>query len=169
MILGMASPAKTAQLQIRVTDQQKTAIQEAAARAGMDMSAYVLSCVLTAPSVQFQECVVSCAREASSRFALAELNSLLAELTPGEMSNAVAGAPSVALPPFLANYVAAMVETGCARCSVPAPAWTRAIAPLESPAFSSSLKSLRLHLLTHSPPAFRLRNIFIDSSLGQRV
>jgi hypothetical protein len=35
--------------------------------------------------------------------------------------------------------------------------------------FCSSLQSLRMHLLTHSPPPFRRRNIFIDSSLGQRV
>ena len=31
------------------------------------------------------------------------------------------------------------------------------------------LLSLRLHLLTHSPPPFRLRNIFIDSSVGTRM
>jgi hypothetical protein len=46
--------------------------------------------------------VAGCAREASSRFALAELNSLLTELTPGEMRDAVAVAPTVTLPPFLA-------------------------------------------------------------------
>ena len=165
----MSNPPKTAQLQIRVTEQQKTAIQEAAVRAGMDMSAYVLNRVLSAPSLRFQECVMRCARAAAPRFALAELNSLLAELMPSEMSAAVATAPSVGLPPFLANYVAALVEYGCARCSVPVPAWTRLIAPLESPSFGSALKSLQLHLLTHSPPPFRLRNIFIDSSLGERV
>jgi hypothetical protein len=43
------------------------------------------------------------------------------------------------------------------------------VVPLEEPAFGTALQSLRLHLLTHSPPPFRLRNIFIDSSLGQRV
>lgn len=165
----MGNLAKTAQLQIRVTEQQKAAIQRAARREGMDMSAYVLSRVLTVPSQRFQDCVAGCAREASSRFALAELNSLLTELTPGEMRDAVATAPSVTLPPFLANYVAAIVEYACARCSVAAPAWTRSIVPLQSPVFGSSLQSLRLHLLTHSPAPFRRRNIFIDSSLGQRV
>jgi uncharacterized protein (DUF1778 family) len=165
----MANLAKTAQLQVRVTERQKAAIQRAAARAGMDMSTYVLSRVLSAPSQRFQHCVAGCAREDSSRLALAELNSLLTELTAGEMGDAVGDAPSVPLPPYEANYVAAMVEYGCARCSVAAPAWTRSIAPLESPIFGSSLESLRLHLLTHSPPPFRRRNIFIDSSLGQRV
>jgi uncharacterized protein (DUF1778 family) len=165
----VANLAKTAQLQIRVTEQQKAAVQRAAARAGMDMSTYVLSRVLSATSQWFQDCVAACARAASPRLALAELNSLLSELTPAEMRDAVATAPSVTLPPFLANYVAAIVEYGCARCSVAAPVWTRAIAPLESPVFCSSLQSLRMHLLTHSPPPFRRRNIFIDSSLGQRV
>jgi len=165
----MGNLAKNAQLQIRVTVQEKAAIQRAAEREGMDMSAYVLSRVLNAPSLRFQDCVAGCAREASASFALAELNSLLTELTPGEMRDAVATAPSLNLPPYLANYVAAIVEYGCARCSIAAPAWTRSIAPLESPVFGSPLKSLRLHLLTHSPPPFRRRNIFIDSSLGQRV
>ncbi len=165
----MRQQTKKSQLQIRVSKAEKTAIHQAATRAGMDMSAYVLSRVLSAPSVRFHECVAGCANEASSRFALAELNSLLSELTPGEMIDAVAAPPSVALTPFLANYVAAIVEYGCARCSVAVPGWTRSVAPLEEPAFGTTLQSLRVHLLTHSPPPFRLRNIFIDSSLGQRV
>lgn len=165
----VAEPTKNAQLQIRVTDAEKAAIHRAARRAGMDMSAYVLSRVLSVPSARFQECVAGCAVEPSSRFALAELNSLLSELTRGELRDAVAIAPSVALTPFLANYVAALVEYGCARGSVPAPEWTKSVIPLETPAFGTTLLSLRLHLLTHSPPPFRLRNIFIDSSLGKRV
>lgn len=72
------------------------------------MSAYVLSRVLTDLSQRFQDCVAGCAREVSSRFALAELNTLLTELTPAEMRDAVATAPFVALSPFKANYVAAM-------------------------------------------------------------
>jgi hypothetical protein len=50
-----------------------------------------------------------------------------------------------------------------------APSWTGEVRPLEKPVFGSSLKSLRLHLLRHSPVAFRSRNIFIDSSIGDRV
>ncbi|HTY49830.1 MAG TPA: hypothetical protein VMB48_09070 [Steroidobacteraceae bacterium] len=40
---------------------------------------------------------------------------------------------------------------------------------MSEPAFGSELRSLRLHLLTQSPPAFRCRNIFIDASVGERV
>jgi uncharacterized protein (DUF1778 family) len=165
----MGRQTKQEQLQLRVTEAEKATIHRAAASAGMDMSAYVLRRVLPVAATRFHQCVAACASEATSRFALAELNSLLSELTPAEMSDAVAAPPSVALTPFLENYVAAMVEYGCARCFVPAPVWTHCIAPLEKPAFGTNLEGLRLHLLTHSPPPFRLRNIFIDSSLGQRV
>ena len=161
--------AKKAQLQIRVSSAQKAAIQKAAKRAHMDMSAYVLSRVISAPASRGRECIEACAGRASAGFALAELNSLLAGLTPGEMRDAVAAPPSVTLSPFLSNYVAAMVELGCARCEIAAPAWTRGIAPLDEPAFGTALQSLRLHLLRRSPPPFRRRNIFIDSTLGDRI
>lgn len=133
------------------------------------MSAYVLSRVLSAPAARFQECIAGCACHGTSSFALAELNSLLSALTPSEMRDAIAVPPSINLTPFLANYVAAMVEYGCARCSVAPPAWTRSVVPLDEPAFGTTLQSLRLHLLTHSPPPFRRRNIFIDSSLGKQI
>jgi hypothetical protein len=165
----MSQEPKRRQLQIRVSSGEKKAIQQAAKRAGMDMSAYVLSRVLSVPAQRFQECVAGCSAPSESSFALAELNSLLSALTPGEMRDATAAPPSIALTPFLANYVAAMVEYGCARCAISPPAWTQSISPLDEPAFGTSLQSLRLHLLTHSPPPFRRRNIFIDSSLGRQI
>jgi hypothetical protein len=62
-----------------------------------------------------------------------------------------------------------MVEAVCAKRGIPLPTWTRKIGPLEAPQFGSKLQALRLHLLTHSPAAFRRRNIFIDASVGDRV
>jgi len=120
-------------------------------------------------AVQFQDCVRDCADSASPRLALAELNTLLSGLTAGELGNAVATPPPSGLSALLANYIAAMVEYACARRAVAVPSWTRSIAPLAEPVFGSELQSLRLHLLTHSPPPFRARNIFIDSSLGDRI
>jgi hypothetical protein len=61
------------------------------------------------------------------------------------------------------------VEYACARRGIEVPAWTGQIPPLASPLFGSQLESLRLYLLTHSPPPFRRRNIFIDASIGARV
>jgi uncharacterized protein (DUF1778 family) len=167
--VAMAKSEKTAQLQIRVTRGQKAAVQRAARRAGMDMSSYVLSRALSAAADRFQDCTRSCASASTPSFALAELNTLLSGLNAAELRDAVAVASSATLSAFLANYVAAMVEYVCAQRAIAAPPWTRAVEPLADPSFGSSLQSLRLHLLTHSPPPFRRRNIFIDSSIGQQV
>jgi hypothetical protein len=166
----MVKAPKTAQLQIRVTGAQKGAIQRAAARAGLDMSSFVLSRVLSVPATQFQDVVrASASAGAESRFALAELNTLLSGLTAGELRDTVASAPEKALAPLLANTIAAMVEWACARRGIAPPEWTRGIEPLPDPAFGSSLQSLRLHLLKSSPAPFRRRNLFIDASLGHQV
>lgn len=164
----MANDAKSTQLQIRVSKREKAAIQGAAKRAGLDMSTYVLSRILSAPAARFQQLVEATAGPAPS-FALAELNSLLSKLSGGELREAVAAWPVIALTPYVANYVAAMVEYACGRRAMGPPAWTRSIVPLAEPIFASSLQSLRLHLLIHSPAPFRRRNIFIDSTLGARI
>jgi len=169
IVAAMASRTKLSQLQIRVSEGEKSAIRSAAARAGMDMSAYVLSRVLSIPSREFHEAVGALAGATAPSFALADMNSLLSRLTATELRDAVAAAPHAELSPFLSNYVAALVESACAKRGVAVPAWTRRIPPLEEPVFGSSLGSLRLHLLTHSPAAFRSRNIFVDAGLGERV
>jgi hypothetical protein len=165
----MSKSAKTAQMQIRVSANEKTAIKRAAARAGMDMSAYVLSRVLSVPAAQFRDCVLDCAGSPSPRFALAELNSLLSALTADELRDAIAATLPQRLSLFLSNYIAAMVEYACAKRGIAVPAWTRSIAPLDEPVFGSDLESLRLYLLTRSPAPFRVRNIFIDATLGDRI
>jgi hypothetical protein len=104
-----------------------------------------------------------------ARFLLAELNSLLSELTVAELRDAVAESSATSLTPYLANYVAAMVESACARRGLPLPNWLKAVAPLAEPVFGSALQSLRLYLLVHSPAAFRCRNIFIDATIGNQV
>lgn len=160
--------AKSGQIQIRVSPAQKAAIRRAARLAGLDMSAYVLARLLPAASRRFQELTAACADDRHGRFALAELNSWLASLGAGELVEAVV-TPPARLTPYLANYIAAMTEVACAQNRVPPPAWAAAIPPLAEPAFGTTLLSLRLYLLTHSPAPFRRRNIFIDASVGSRV
>lgn len=133
------------------------------------MSAYVLSRALPTPAMRFQACIEECAGPAPPSFGLAELNTLLASWTAAELRDAIAVPPTSALPPFLSNYIAAMIEQACERRFVRVPGWVRAVEPLRQPAFGSELKSLRLHLLTHSPPPFRRRNIFVDATIGDRV
>lgn len=133
------------------------------------MSAYVLSRALPTTAIRLQACIDGCAGPAPPSFGLAELNSLLTNCTAAELRDAIAVPPTSALPPFISNYIAAMIEQACERRSVRVPGWVRAVEPLAEPAFGSTLKSLRLHLLTHSPAPFRRRNIFIDATVGDRV
>ena len=165
----MAGGPKTTQLQIRLTRAQKAAMQRSARRAGMDLSAYVLARVNSPAAAEFALCLSGNRELGGARLALAALHALLARLGAGELGEAVQAAPPSRMRPELENYVAAMVEQACARADIPPPAWTRAIPPLLSPLFASSLTSLRLYLLTHSPPAFRRRNLFVDATLGAQV
>jgi hypothetical protein len=71
--------------------------------------------------------------------------------------------------PYRLNYVTAMVELAAHRAGILPPAWTAQVTPLSEPVFAAASLRLRAHLLTASPPPFRRRNIFIDSSLGDRV
>ena len=157
-------------LQIRVTPKEKSAIKDAAARTGMDMSRWVLNKLLPAAHQTFQELVGSFGEDPTHRrYVLAELNDFLTNLGPFELQQAVADPPQAVLDPYVANYVAAMIETAAGRADVPPPRWTAVIAALPEPVFGTPLPGLRLHLLLRSPPAFRRRNIFIDASVGDRV
>jgi len=165
----MAKESKSAQLQIRISPAQKAALECAARKSGLDMSAYVLNLVLPELSNTFLAKVDACRDQEAIRYALADLNAFLTSLSAGELLTAVSGAPTSAPTEFAANYIAAMVDQACNRAAVLPPLWTRSVTPLREPYFGSALNSLRLYLLTHSPPPFRNRNIFIDSSIGGQV
>jgi len=110
------------------------------------------------------------AREISSAakvsFPLAELNDLLTGARAEEIE-------ALPFPPiddaYRLNYVTAMVEMAAHRAQIVPPAWTSTVIPLNTPAFIDPSLNLRAHLLIASPPPFRRRNIFIDSSIGARV
>ena len=165
----MKTDRKTSQLQIRVSKAQKTAIKRQAKRAGMGMSDWVLSMVVPPSSEAYQGLLTELSTSDRPGYVLADLNELLTQLTANEYRRAVSERPRVQLDPYLDNYVAAMLEPAAVVKHTEAPAWTEDVQPLDEPVFGSSLRSLRLHLLRHSPPAFRRRNIFIDSSIGDRV
>jgi len=67
------------------------------------------------------------------------------------------------------NYVTAMVELAAHRTGVMPPQWADSVKPFVAPVFIDPSLKLRAHLLIASPPPFRRRNIFIDSSLGDRI
>ena len=99
-------------------------------------------------------------------YPLAELNDLLT----GASAEEVVELPRPSITdPYRLNYVTAMVELAAHRAGVAPPLWTAGVPPLSVPAFIDPSLNLRAHLLTASPVPFRRRNIFIDSSLGDRV
>jgi len=162
-------PAKTQQLQIRVTPGQKAALKRLARAAGSDVSSYVLSRLMPAAPDRFGEILRALEAEADPRFGFAELNDFLTGCPPAVFGEAVGRAALGGLSPFARNYVAAMVEQAAALKGVAPPAWVQDVAPLETPWFATSLKHLRLHLLRSAPVPFKRRNIFVDSSVGARV
>jgi len=162
--------SKSQQLQIRVSADEKARIQKCAADAGMDVSKWVLRQVLPPAADRYQAlCATLAGKPGERTYTLAEFNDFFVRLSANEFAQAVSQPPAVQLPQFEANYLAAMVTHTAALKTTPVPRWIDDIAPLEIPWFASSLKSLRLHLLTRSPAAFRSRNLFIDSSVGSRV
>ena len=114
----------------------------------------------------FLRLTASVAEAGKIAYPLAELNDLLSTAPPAEIPELPQ--PSIG-DPYRLNYVTAMVELAAHRGRVMPPLWTSAVSPLREPVFIDPSLSLRAHLLTASPPPFRRRNIFIDSSLGDRV
>ena len=162
--------SKTGQLQIRVDAKEKTRIRAHAQDAGMDVSKWVLRQLLPPAEEHFQQLCDELAKKPAERaYILAEFHDFFTGLEPGEFSLAVQYPPPTQLPSFEKNYLAAMVEYTAAVKIVTVPAWVNDVEPLDMPWFASSLTSLRLYLLTHSPPAFRRRNLFVDSSVGTRI
>jgi hypothetical protein len=152
--------AKSEQLQIRVTPEQKDRLRRLARQAGQDASAYVLSRVVPEAGETLRSLLQALRSSAEHRYAPAELNDFLASCTAGQWTAALELAPADLwhLSTFLKNYVAAMVEHACHGRDVPGPSWVRDIPALEEPYFASTLRSLRLHLLAASPVAYKRRS-----------
>jgi len=166
---AVAMAGRSTQLQIRVTREQKETLRRLAHLAGQDMSSYVLSRALPDAKLRFAGLLGALRAEEEPGFVLAELNDLLSGLASAELQEAVEHAELAGLSSYLRNYVAAMVELAVHRRGVSPPSWVHDIEPLDAPRFPTSLAGLRLHLLRSAPVPFKRRNIFVDSSLGDRV
>ena len=156
----MNKQAKTEQLQIRVTPQQKAEILACAKNVGEDMSSWVLRRVLPQQQEIFDSLLHDLYRASDNdkSFVFAEISDFLNKLTKQNFKIALAEPPHATLSQYTAN------AKGWAT-----PKWVRTIPPLKEPSFGTDLVSLRLYLLLHSPLAFRRRNIFIDATVGDRV
>jgi uncharacterized protein (DUF1778 family) len=160
---------KTAQLQIRVSPAEKAELRRQAARAGLDVSSYVLARAMPARAGRFANIVGQLADVNTRSHAFAELLDLLADVTPAEFPDATVGHILEPLDPWVQNYVAALVEQAARQKRVPPPAWVADIAPLAHPYFATTLRSLRTYLLAATPAVFKRRNIFTDAGVGARV
>jgi len=165
----MGRKTKNEQLQIRLSASEKSAIKNRARLANMDMSSWVLSNIFPSRQKYFHELLIKLEETQNKKLLLADLHDFLNKLEPDEFEQALQYPPLTDLGNYLNNYVCAMIEHAAYKKRISTPAWIKDIAPLQKPVFGSDLKSLRLYLLSHSPPAFRRRNIFIDSSIGERV
>jgi hypothetical protein len=130
----------------------------------------VMARVLPREGEDFIDAVAALGRPHEGHFVWAALSDVLSKLTARDFAAAVLLAPGLAaLGPFEANYLAAQVEHRATQLGVEPPVWARWVQPLDEPWFATSLKSLRIYLLAASPVAFRRRNLFVDSTVGQRV
>jgi hypothetical protein len=161
-------PAKTSQLQIRISPKDKARLRRLAMSAGMDVSSYLLSRALPDEAGHFAALTAELATTDAPAFVFAELHDLLSRCAAVDFPLLVETAPPARLVAWRANYLAAMVETAAHRVGLVPPAWVASIAPLETPWFAAPLRSLRPYLLRVSPPAFKRRNLFIDTTLGGR-
>ncbi len=162
-------PTKTEQLQIRVSAEQKRALQRLAREAGQGVSAWVLGQVLPPESDRFQALAAAVADREGRGYALAELADWLRTLRRGAFARAVARAPEAAIDPEGLNYLAAAIERAAGERGLRPPAWTARVAVPQQPLFGSALASVRPYLLTQAPVALRRRNVFVDASFDQRV
>ena len=160
---------KSQQIQIRVTAAQKTRLRQLARRAGVDVSAYLLSQAMPDLHEQFQRAVTSLQDESEQRYAFAEISELLSALGARELERTVCDVDLGGLSDFAQNYLAATVDHLCALRGAALPAWASTVSPLPAPWFATSLRSLRVHLLRSAPIAFKRRNLFVDSGPDARV
>jgi hypothetical protein len=160
---------KSAQIQLRVSPAEKAALVRRAREAGLDLSAWMLCTLHPDERVRFAKLVRALSRASEPAFDFAELGDLLRSLGRGELCRVTDVRPAGTLDEVLANQLAAMIETRAAELGVEPPPWVHRVEPLRTPWFATKLVSLRLHLLTSSPPAFRRRNLFVDAGLRDRV
>jgi len=137
--------------------------------AGMDLTGWMLARLLPDEGIRLRALVRDLRAREDPSFVLAELNSFLSSLSASGLTAALELPPDALPDELRANQLAAMIETAAQRLGVSPPRWVDEILPLRTPWFASSLMSLRLHLLTRSPAAFRRRNLFVDATLGDRA
>jgi hypothetical protein len=160
---------KDKQLQIRITQKEKVFIRKAAKNAGMDISQWVLSKIAICSRMNLENLIEELACSDDKTYPIAAINDFLCKISRQEFEILFGEPVSFDISEYWNNYLAAMIEQASHIKKTAAPNWLNEIKPLKEPVFGTDLQSLRLHLLANSPPPFKKRNIFIDSTLGSRI
>ncbi len=165
--------AKTSQLQIRVSPAQKALLREAAERAGVSISAYVLDSALPTRPDDVLSAVDRIADRRTRPEALADLMRSLSTLAEADLTEALGSIDPSGRVPLVKNCLAAVVEHVCRERGLAEPAWVSEVEPLERPHFAWELRSLRPYLMRASLPSFKRRRLYVpvpygDASVGGR-
>lgn len=164
--------AKTSQLQIRVSPAQKKQLREAADRAGLSVSAYVLESALPARPDELLSAIDRVAGHRTRAEALADLIRSLSTLSDQHLAEAVQSIDPTGRTTLVKNCLAAVVEHVCRARGHPEPAWLDSVEPLARPHFAWELRSLRPYLMRASLPSFKRRRLYLpvpyDADRGGR-
>lgn len=159
---------KSLALQIRVSPEEKTALEKLALTKGTTVSALMLERTIPSSNQKFLSRIDELINSSTPTPILAELHDLIACLKSHELE-VLPSLPLNKLDSPTANYIAALVEMAAADLGIIPPSWVSDIPPCKTPVFGSELKSLQNYLLANAHICFRRRNLFYDSGLGTRV
>jgi hypothetical protein len=155
--------AKTSQLQIRVSEEEKAALKRQASAAKMSVSAYVLAQALPARHRDLDRLLGELeGAGAPQRAVLQELAAHISETEPDDFAEALANLSVEPLSPILRNQVAAMVEQAAYARGIDPPEWVDGVPPMGRPHYGWPLSSLRPHQIRVTPVPFKKRGIFFD-------
>ncbi len=135
----------------------------------MSVSEWVLSVAFPPKRAQFERLLRELAAGERRSLSLAALHDFFGGLGSEELYRVLEDPAPLRLASPDDALVAAMIEHAASLKHARVPEWVLGTAALPTPWFATELRSLRLHLLASSPPAFRRRNLFVDTSVGGRV
>ena len=155
--------AKTSQLQIRVTEEQKAVLKRLAGAAEMTVSQYVLAQAIPSRHQRLSRILESLgAASGDPAASFADLAALLDQTDSDDFTTVLGGSSLGSLNPLVQNQLAAMVEQTANRRFIDPPPWVEAAPALARPHFAWPLSSLRPHQIRVTPTAFKRRGIFFD-------